>query len=182
MNTDSDRIVLAEVSRRDVAVRLAGGGLAALLVASSASRISVAAQDASPAAPPAVEGITTELLGTGALSTVAGMELALRRVTIEPGGRLPAHSHPGAHIIVVEAGTWGYTALVDNAQLTRGAISSGTPTPSETMPNGTEVLLHSGDWIFVEEPQDDIRNVGEDNVVLLVATITPVGEPFTTFL
>lgn len=50
------------------------------------------------------------------------------------------------------------------------------------MPVGTEVILHPGDWIFTEDPQDDVRNAGEDDVVLLVAGLTPVGEPFTTFL
>ena len=34
----------------------------------------------------------------------------------------------------------------------------------------------------VEDPQDEIRNAGEDDVVLLIAALTPVGEPFTTML
>jgi hypothetical protein len=50
------------------------------------------------------------------------------------------------------------------------------------MPMGTEVVLTAGDWLFVEDPQDDIRNAGEDDVVLLVAGLVPIGEPFTTFL
>ena len=50
------------------------------------------------------------------------------------------------------------------------------------MPIDTEVILTAGDWLFVEDPQDDIRNAGEDDVVLLVAGLAPIGEPFTTFL
>ncbi|CAA9524381.1 MAG: hypothetical protein AVDCRST_MAG73-377 [uncultured Thermomicrobiales bacterium] len=102
-------------------------------------------------------------------------------MTIAPGGRLPAHSHPGALVIFVEAGTWGYTALGGTAELTRAAVG-GTPTPAEALPMGTEVILNPGDWLFVEDPQDDIRNAGEDEVVLWSAGLTRVGEPFTAFM
>jgi hypothetical protein len=47
---------------------------------------------------------------------------------------------------------------------------------------GTEVVLTPGDWMFVEDPQDDIRNAGEEDVVLLVAGLTRIGEPFTTYM
>ncbi len=50
------------------------------------------------------------------------------------------------------------------------------------MPIGTEVILTAGDWLFVEDPQDDIRNAGDDDVVLLIAGLTRVGEPFTQFM
>ncbi|MDQ3655223.1 MAG: hypothetical protein M3457_09100 [Chloroflexota bacterium] len=40
--------------------------------------------------------------------------------------------------------------------------------------------LSAGNWLFVEDPEDDIRNAGEDDVVLFVAGLTRVGEPFTT--
>jgi hypothetical protein len=108
------------------------------------------------------------------------MELILRRTTIAPGGGLPPHSHPGSLLLVVDAGTWGYTALGGTIQLTRAAVD-GTPTPAEAVPMGTEVILTKGDALFVEDPQDEIRNAGEEDVVLLIAGLTPVGEPFTTF-
>ncbi len=47
---------------------------------------------------------------------------------------------------------------------------------------GTEVILTKGDALFVEDPQDDIRNAGDDDVVLLVAGLTRVGEPFTMLM
>ena len=47
---------------------------------------------------------------------------------------------------------------------------------------GTEVILNPGDWVFVEDPGDDIRNAGEEDVVLLVAGLSPIGVPFTTFM
>ena len=140
-----------------------------------------AAQGASPAASPvAATGVTAEAMGVGQPASAPGLELSLRRITIAPGGKIPAHSHPGALVIFVEAGTWGYTSLGGTIQLTRAA-AEGTPAPAEEMPIGTEVILNAGDWLFVEDPQDDVRNAGEDDVVLLVAGLTQVGEPFTTF-
>ena len=49
-------------------------------------------------------------------------------------------------------------------------------------PIGAEVLLTAGDWLFVGDPQDAVRNAGTDHVVLLIAGLTRVGEPFTTLM
>ena len=167
-------------SRREVLLRIGGASFAALL--GSATRwVPSAAQDATPAAPTGAVGITVQPIGAGQPAAAPGLELTLRRMTIAPGGGVPAHSHPGALVIFVEAGTWGYTALGGTAQLTRAAVA-GTPTPAEEMPVGTEVILSAGDWLFVEDPRDDIRNAGEDDVVLLIAGLTRVGEPFTTLM
>ena len=165
------------VSRR-AALRL-GGGLAALLLAAGARP--AAAQDATPAAPTGAVGVAMQAMGGGSPASAPGLELTLRRTTLAPGGRLPAHSHPGALVIFLEAGAFGYTALGGTVQLTRAA-ASGTPAPAEDMPIGTEVILNAGDRLFVEDPQDDIRNAGQDDVVLLVAGLTRIGEPFTSFM
>jgi hypothetical protein len=167
------------ISRRTALVGLGASGLGVVLLAHGLGR--AAAQDATPAAPTGAVGITMQLMGAGQPASAPGLELTLRRTTLAPGGRLPAHSHPGALVIFVEAGAFGYTALGGTVRLTRAA-GAGTPSPAETMPVGTEVVLDPGDWLFVEDPQDDIRNAGEGNVVLLVAGLTRVGEPFTTFM
>ena len=140
-----------------------------------------AAQEASPAASPAAGpvGVTSALLGGGQPAVAPGHELTLRRVTIAPGGGIPAHTHPGALVIYLESGTWGYTALGGTARLTRAAVA-GTPSPAEDLPIGTEVILQAGDVLYVEEPADAIRNAGDEPVVLLIAGLTRVGEPFTT--
>ena len=137
------------------------------------------AQEATPAAGPV--GVTAELLGSGETTIAPGHELSLRRVTIAPGGSIPAHSHPGALVIYVESGTWGHTALAEGGQLTRAAVN-GTPGPTEEMPVGEELILTAGDWIYVEDPADDIRNAGDEPVVLWVAGLTRVGEPFTALM
>ena len=169
----------ADLSRR-AAVRLGGAGLAALLLAAGARRGT--AQDATPAATPTgAVGTTAQVLGSGQPASAPGLELSLRRIVHVAGGRVPAQSHPGALVIYVEAGTWGYTPLGGTIQLTRAAVD-GTPAPAEDLEMGTEVLLTAGDWLFVEDPQDDVRNAGDDDVVLLIAGLTRVGEPFTQFM
>lgn len=175
---DATQRSMSTLTRRTTLVGLGASGLGLFLAARNPSL--AGAQDATPA-PMGAVGVTIQLMGGGQPISAPGLGLTLRRTTIAPGGRLPAHSHPGAHVIVVEAGTWGYTPLGGTAQLMRAGATE-PPVPGETLPFGTEVILTAGDWLFVEEPQDDIRNAGEDDVVLLVAALATIGEPFTTFL
>lgn len=153
-------------------------GLMLLVVVTVLSPRAIA-QDTTPA--PGPLGVTSTLLGSGQPSLLPGHELSLRRVTIEPGGGIPTHTHPGALVIYLEAGSWGYIPLGGVALMTRAAVN-GTPSPTEEMAVGTETMLHPGDWIYVEDPADDIRNAGDDPVVLWIAALTPVGEPFTTLM
>ena len=170
---------LSAMTRRTALTGLGAAGLALALSGGGISR--TVAQDASPAAPAGAVGVSMQMMGAGQPASAPGLELTLRRTVLAPGGKLPAHSHPGALVIFVEAGAFGYTALGGTVQLARAA-AEGTPTSAEPMPVGTEVILNPGDWLFVEDPEDDIRNAGEDDVVLLVAGLTRVGEPFTTFI
>lgn len=167
------------VSRRTAVTGLGTGALFTALLSRGFGQ--AAAQESTPAITSGGQGVTAELLGAGQPSTTPGMELTLRRVVLAPGGGLAPHSHPGALVIYVESGTWGHTALGGTAQLTRAA-QGGTPQPMEEMETGVEVILTAGDVLFVDNPQDHVRNAGEDDVVLLIAGLTPVGEPFTTFL
>ena len=164
------------VTRRAVVGGVTAGALALGLTGRIGAR---AAQDPPPLTAPV--GVTIQVIGSGQPSTTPGMELTLRRTTIAPGGGLPPHSHPGALVIVVESGTWDYTALGGGIQLTRAAVD-GTPTPAESVTIGAEITLTAGDAIFVEDPQDAFRNLGDEDVVLLVAGLTPVGEPFTMLM
>jgi quercetin dioxygenase-like cupin family protein len=131
----------------------------------------------SPATSPAPT-VSAVLLGGGEPAAAPGHELTLRRITLPPGTGVPAHSHPGALVIYIEQGTWGYTALSGTVRLTRASQEGATPAP-EDLAMGTEVTLNAGDVLFVEEPADDVRNVGDEDVVLLIAGLTRVGEPFT---
>jgi hypothetical protein len=169
-----------EPSRRAVLRGIGGMSLAALFAARWAP---AAAQDATPGArpPTGAVGTTVQPMGAGQPSSAPGLELTLRRITLAPGGRLPAHSHPGALVFFVEAGTSGYTVLGGTAQVTRAA-TGGAPAPTEAIPVGTEAILNPGDWVFADDdPRDDARNAGTDDLVLLIAGLTRIGEPFITF-
>jgi len=169
------------VSRR-AALRLGGGGVAALLLAAAARPAGATAQDATPAAPTGAVGVSMQAMGAGQPASAPGLELTMRRLTIAPGGGLAAHRHPGALVFIVEAGTSGYTVLGGTAQVTRAAADA-TPTPAEAIPVGTEAILNPGDWVFADdEPSDIARNAGTDDLVLLIAGLTRIGEPFLTFL
>jgi hypothetical protein len=67
------------------------------------------------------------------------------------------------------------------SSLTRTA-GDGSPSPIEEPPLGVELILTAADSLFVEDPQDEMRNAGEDDVVLLIATLTPIGQDFQTDL
>lgn len=176
----------ADISRRDAIRNFAGGGVAiALLAASAQFQQTVAhAQDATPAASPAgAIGVTSKPLGAGQPAAASGLELTLRRITIAPGGHIPPHTHPGALVILVEAGSFGYTALGGTILSSQIGTDGGTPAHTGLPVGiGVETVFGPGDWLFVDDPSDDVRNAGSDDVVLLVAGLTLIGEPFTTLM
>jgi quercetin dioxygenase-like cupin family protein len=161
------------ITRRTALAGIGAGGIGLLLVARSLSL--AGAQEATPTGP---VGVSMQLMGTGQPATAPGLELTLRRLTIAPGGSIPPHSHPGALVIFVEAGTSTYTPLAGSIQVTRG-VPAGTPAPAEAVAIGTALTLNTGDMLFVEDPQDDVRNDGDEDLVLLIAGLTRQGEPFT---
>lgn len=165
----------ATTMNRRTALRGFGSlGLTTLLIASTTPAI---AQDATP--PAEAAPITFQLMGSGPTISAPGLELTLRRTMLSPGAVLTDHTHPGALVIFVESGAFGYTPLGGVAQLMRGT-PDGAPGTPETMTMGAEVILDPGDWLFVEDPQDAFRNASDDDTVLLVAGLTRIGEPFTT--
>ena len=141
---------------------------------------SAAAQEATPTSDPI--GIDSVLIGAGVPTAVPDMELALLRTTIAPGGVLPPHIHPGPFVIAVDAGTWGITPQKGSVKVTRAA-AGGSTTPAEEAPLGVELILTKGDYLFLEDAsQDWMRNAGEDEVVLLIAALVPVGQDFGTLV
>lgn len=141
---------------------------------------SVAAQDATPTSDPI--GIDSVLVGAGVPTAIPDMELVLLRTTMAPGGVLPPHIHPGPFVIAVESGTWGYTPQQGSVHLTRAA-DVGSSTPTEPAPLDVELILTKGDFLFIEDAsQDWMRNAGEDEVVLYIAGLAPVGQDFGTLV
>src|SRR5688500_17959511 len=80
------------LARRSALRGIAGVGLAAIFATRWES---AAAQDATPP-PTGAVGVSMQAMGSGQPASAPGLELTLRRTTLAVGGRLPAHSHPGA--------------------------------------------------------------------------------------
>jgi quercetin dioxygenase-like cupin family protein len=137
-----------------------------------------AAQDATPAAQ-----ASQEMLGLGLLTSVPGYELQLARVTFPPGSAVPPHTHPGGAVIYVESGSLGWTVLQGETRLLRAGAVSTPEAQGEVVAVDTEVILTAGDALFLPAAHgDDVRNAGDDTLVLLVANLYPVGEPPITFM
>jgi len=136
---------------------------------------SVPAQEATPAGE--VPPLLIESLGSAPSPDAPGMLLVLLRATLAPGAGLPAHVHPGQLVIFVESGTAGYAIVDDAGQSGRGRI--GTPTATEVITPGSEVLLGPGEWI-IEEPGivHTARNGGDEPLVLLISGLVAADEPF----
>jgi quercetin dioxygenase-like cupin family protein len=150
-----------------VLLSLIGGGLRAAP--------GVPAQDATPAVEEAA--LTIEPLGSAPAADAPGMTLLLLRATIAPGAGLPPHVHPGQLIVAVESGTAAYTIVSEQGAAGRGR--AGTPTATEVILPGTEVLLEPGEWI-IEEPGvvHAAHNPGDEPLVLLVSGLVASDEPF----
>jgi quercetin dioxygenase-like cupin family protein len=148
----------------------------ALLVAALAAGTAAAiAQDDSPAT---AEPITVQALGAGLPSDAPGKQLLLLRVTILPGAGFPAHVHPGALVIVVESGEFGFTVLEGEADYTPAAVD-GTTAATEQLAVGEEIVAHAGDQIFEQAGViHTAHNVGDSPAVVLVAGLVDPTQPF----
>ncbi len=172
-----------DVSRRAAVRGMGGAGLAALLLTGGVHSRARPAHSAS-LPPTQATGVFVLGLGGGEPAATPGLELTLRRVTVAPGGVVPAHSHPGALVIAVEAGAFAYTALGGTALVYR-ASADGTPAieaTAEAAPIGTEIVLGPGEWLFADNPQDVLRNAGDEDLVFLIAGLTRLDQPFTQFM
>ena len=133
-----------------------------------------AAQEATPPgeAPP----LTLELLGSVPSTDAPGMQLHLLRVTIAPGAAAPPHMHAGQLVVAIESGTAAYTILDEGAETGRGGF--GTPTATDVITAGTEVMLSQGEW-FLEEPGvvHTVRNPGDAPLVLLISALVAADQP-----
>ena len=139
----------------------------------------IVAQDATPAA----GGVVAELLGHGLPTAAPGFDLSLYRVTLGPGGVVPPHTHPGAGVVYVESGTFGFTPLEGEAWLIRAGVAATPDAQGEMLAHGTEVMLTAGDALFFPGEHGDAgRNAGDGPVVLLLANLHTAGEPLLTLM
>jgi quercetin dioxygenase-like cupin family protein len=105
----------------------------------------------------------------------SGGELGLTRVVIPPGASLSLHRHAGTQVSYVQAGVLTYTVRNGGVQVRRGQASSR---PLRSIGPGQTATMAAGTWI-VEQASDIHRaaNRGTRPVVVLLATLRPVGSP-----
>ncbi len=140
-----------------------------------------AAQGGTSAADP-LAGVTIEPLGGGPPAAAPGHALSLLRVTFAPGTRVPPHTQPGALVIAVEIGSFGFTVTQGQAQVTRAATAGGTPATVEPLAPGTEVLLGPGDAVYHDADTGHTgRNAGDGPLVLTLATLFDPDQPAFIF-
>lgn len=94
---------------------------------------------------------------------------------------MPPHTHPGASIVSVDAGTLAFTSLEGEAYLFRAG--SAPDAEGELLAHDTEVIVNTGDALFFADEHGDIaRNAGDDDLVLLLANLHTEGEPLLTLM
>ena len=137
------------------------------------------AQDATPAA----GGPVAELLGHGLPVAAPGFDLSLYRVTFGPGAAVPPHTHPGASVVYIETGTFGFTSLEGEVYFFRAGSMANPEAEGELLAHDTEVTLTAGDALFFPgEHGDSGYNAGDDDLVLLLANLHTEGEPLLTLM
>lgn len=139
-------------------------------------------------AAPTEPGIHT-LLGRGLPAVAPGYALLLQRVNHQPGDVVPTHIHPGAEILYVETGTYGYTDLQGDAFVTRGigatptaGYATATPPAAERVPVGTEILLQAGDSLFQDRGVvHALRVMGDAPASQLLSRLFATDQPAFTY-
>lgn len=121
----------------------------------------------------AAQPIQNTVLAAGMPNDAPGMVLQLERYEFAPGAEIPMHVHPGAYVISVQSGQFGFTVVKGEAILTR----AGTTTP-ERIAAGAEVVARAGDAIFENGGViHSARNAGDTPVVVLTAALLEAREP-----
>lgn len=148
------------------------GVVLAVLAAATGSGGAAAQADATPAAT-AAPGRELLLQATLAQTSDEPASLRLIRITLEPGGRSPLHTHPGVEFGVVETGR--LVVQVSGRAVVLPA-EAGSEAGSEAVPEGVEVTLGPGDRIaYGAETGMTFRNPGPSTTTLLAATVLPAG-------
>ena len=107
-------------------------GAAAALATVGLATLAFAGTAATPATSSPAPA-TVALYGGGGPVSAPGLELTLRRVTLPPGTIIPPHTHPGAFVLHVESGMFGFTPLAGKDRVTRAAAAGASPAPPEDL-------------------------------------------------
>jgi quercetin dioxygenase-like cupin family protein len=106
-----------------------------------------------------------------------GRTLALSRVVIQPGAKIPLHHHPGTQVSYIDAGTLTYSVETGAVKVMKGA-SDQHPKLVRRIKAGQTGRIPAGHWI-VEQPNEKhhAANRGKRPVVIYLSTLFPEGAP-----
>ena len=107
-----------------------------------------------------------------------GRTLALSRVTIPTGVRLPLHFHEGTQVSYIDRGVLSYTVKTGSVRVMRG-LADQSPKLVRTIRAGQTRTITAGEWI-VEQPSDHHTALAKVRVVVLLATLLRNGAPPAT--
>lgn len=119
-----------------------------------------------------IPGLESRIYAAASPAPVADAELALGRVTVDPGATIPPHEHPGTQIADILSGELTYTVLTGQVAIV------GADGAELTINAGETLRLRPGDAV-VEQPGalHTARNEGNEPVVIVLATLFPAGSP-----
>jgi quercetin dioxygenase-like cupin family protein len=145
-----------------VAVLAALGGAATVLAITSVNP------------PPVVRAALAEALSPAG---APGKTLGLSHVTVDPGGSLPLHRHPGTQTAYIARGALTYTVVTGRVVVRRGSPEAGAHVV-RTIGTGETAVIRAGSWI-VERPGTIHRaaNRGGTQIVIWLATLFRTGAP-----
>ena len=122
-------------------------------------------------------GVTTEALGSLPSAGAPGYTLVFLRITMQPGANIPAHSHPGDVVVVVQSGKFGTSFVRGQGTVTRAAAGGADPV-TETLKAGDSAVLLPGDSLaYGGSAGHTMSNAGDTPLVLLVSALLADGQP-----
>jgi hypothetical protein len=107
---------------------------------------------------------------------VAPAFVLLRRITLDPGGSMPSHSHPGLAMYRVESGTLAVT-VSGKALLLRATSGNATPIAATAAPLDKEFRMRRGDTLvtWAQTPKTYRNPSDKQATKVLAAFLLPAG-------
>jgi len=122
-------------------------------------------------------GVTTEALGSLPSAGAPGYTLVFLRITIQPGANIPAHSHPGDVVVVVQSGKFGTSFVRGQGTVTREASGGADPVAVTLKAGDSAVLLPGDSLAYSGSAGHTMSNAGLAPLVLLVSALLADGQP-----
>ena len=173
------RLSLGALSIASLALAAGIPAMAAMGPAPTPSRAPSAQPLLADAADP-MAGVATEMLGSLPSAGAPGYTLVFLRITMQPGAHIPAHSHPGDVVVVVQSGKFGTAFVRGQGTVTRAA--AGATPATETLKAGDAAVLLPGDSLaYGGSAGHTMSNAGDTPLVLLVSALLADGQPGFAF-